>query len=129
MSILSIILSLTISTVSMAGAGNGHGHGHSHGGAHSHGPGHSHGDQKKVLKVGPEVAEKLARNKIRVLAFQDKIHESWNTSKISTAVIKGFNGKMEWALTFTNENGVKGKTLYVYLKEDGTFIAANFTGK
>jgi len=126
MKALTLILALSISTVSMAGVGNGNEHGHSHGKGHSH----SHGEPKQAVKVvGPEAAEKLARNKVRVLAFQDKIHESWNKSKLASAIIKNYDDKIEWALTFTNDKGVKGKILYVFLKENGTFVAANFTGK
>jgi hypothetical protein len=125
MKLLTCILSLLISTYTFAGTGHGHGHGHSHGDGH----GHSHAKAKKPSKIGPDVAEKLARNKIRVLAFQDKINESWNEAKLGTAIIKKFDRRFEWALTFTNDKGVKGKTIYVFLKENGDFIAANFTGK
>lgn len=128
MKALTLILALSVSIVSMAGVGNGNEHGHDHGKGHSHS--HSNGEAEQALKiVGPEAAEKLARNKVRVLAFQDKIDESWNSSVLASAIIKNYDGKNEWALTFKNVKGQKGKILYVFLKENGSFIAANFTGK
>lgn len=117
---ITILLSLTISTFTFAGIG---------GGAHSHGHGHSHDAPKEAKSIDAIKAEKLARNKVRVLAFQEKVNESWNEAKLASAKIKEFKGKKEWIVTFTNEKGVKGKTLYVFLTLGGEFIAANFTGK
>ena len=122
---ITIFTCLLISALSFAGVGTGHshGHGHSHGGS-----GHSHGIAEHG-KVDAKKAEELARKKIRVLIFQEKINKTWNDSKLKKAEIKTFEGKKEWVLTFSNEKGVKGKTLYVFLKETGEFVAANFTGK
>ena len=123
MKTITILMSLIMSTFTFAGIGGGHSHGH----GHSHGPGH--GVIIKGKKIDAAKAEKLARNKIRVLAFQSKVDVSWNFSKLDSAIIKDFMGKKEWLLTFSNEKGKKGKTLYVFLKLDGEFVAANFTGK
>jgi hypothetical protein len=121
MKILTILFSLLISSFSFAGIGKGHDHGHSHGGkTHSH---------EKTIKVDAQKAEELARNKVRVLAFQEKIESSWNDSKLGTAKLKKIKNKSEWVLTFKNEKGSKGKILYIFLKPTGEFIAANFTGK
>ena len=115
MKIITILMSLLMSTFTFAGPGHGH----------SHAP-----VKTKVMKqIDATKAEKLARNKVRVLAFQDKVNKSWNGAKLTSAEIKNFKGKKEWLVTFSNDKGVKGKTLYVFLKLDGEFIAANFTGK
>ena len=119
MKTITILMSLMISTFTFAGVGGGHSHGH----------GHSHGAPKEVKKIDAEKAEKLARNKVRVLAFQEKVDASWNDAKLASADVKETKGKKEWLITFSNEKGKKGKTLYVFLKLDGEFVAANFTGK
>ncbi len=119
MKTITILMSLMISTFTFAGVGGGHSHGH----------GHSHGAPKEVKKIDAEKAEKLARSKVRVLAFQEKVDASWNDAKLASAELKEFKGKKEWLVTFSNEKGKKGKTLYVFLKPDGEFVAANFTGK
>jgi hypothetical protein len=123
MKIMTILMSLMISTLSFAGRGEGHSH------DHDHGHGHGHENAKKNQKVDAIKAEELARTKVRVLAFQEKIIESWNDAKLASAEIKEFEDKKEWLVTFSNEKGIKGKVLYVFLKLDGEFVAANFTGK
>lgn len=119
MKTITILMSLIMST--FAFAGTGHGHGHSHG--------HSHGAAKVTKQVDAKKAEELARNKVRVLAFQEKVDTSWNEAKLASAEVKTFKGKKEWLITFSNENGKKGKILYIFLKLNGEFVAANFTGK
>lgn len=116
-----------VSIYSFAGIGGGHGH--DHGNEHSHGDGPSHSHSIESKEIDAKQAEEAGRKKIRVLVFQDKVDESWNSAKFDTAKIKEFEGKKEWVLTFTNEKGVKGKKLYVFLKLSGEFVAANFTGK
>tara|TARA_B100001971_G_scaffold84647_1_gene78061 strand:+ start:176554 stop:176796 length:243 start_codon:yes stop_codon:yes gene_type:complete len=74
-------------------------------------------------------AKKNAEGKIRVLIFQEKIDKSWKKAVFDKAELIGVKGKKEWKVTFINEQGVKGKKLYIFLKQDGAFIAANFTGK
>ena len=121
MKTITILLSTLICTLTFAGIGKGH--------SHDKGQGHSHGAPAKIQKIDAKKAEKLARNKVRVLAFQEKIESSWNDSKLASAEIKEFKGQKEWLVTFSNEKGKKGKLLYVFLKLDGEFVAANFTGK
>jgi hypothetical protein len=115
MKMITILMSLMISTFTFAGLGGGHGH--------------SHAPAKKTKQINAEKAETLARNKVRVLAFQEKINESWNEAELESAEIKKGEDKKEWLVTLTNEKGVKGKKLYIFLKLDGEFVAANFTGK
>jgi hypothetical protein len=119
MKTITILLSLIFSTFTFAGIGGGH----------SHSNEHSHNASKVAKSIDATKAEKLARNKVRVLAFQEKVNESWNDAKLASAEIKEFKGKKEWVIIFSNEKGVKGKALYLFLKLDGEFVAANFTGK
>ncbi len=114
-----LVFLMILSLTSITYAGTGHGHSHGSGG-------HGHGSVKKSKIIGEKEAEKIARDKIRVLAFQEKVNASWNEAIRASAEIKD---KKEWLVTFTNEKGIKGKTLYIFLKLDGEFIAANFTGK
>lgn len=117
MKTLVLLITLSLTFTSYAGPGGGHSHGH------------GQGTPVKKANIGAKEAEKLARNKVRVLAFQEKINTSWNEAKLATAELKDIKGKKEWALTFTNDKGVKGKKLFVFLKSSGEFVAANFTGK
>lgn len=126
MKMITLLMSLTISTLTFAGIGGG---AHSHGHGHSHTASGGHETPKKAEEVDAKKAEKFARNKVRVLAFQDKIDESWNKAELKSAEVKEFEGKKEWLVTFSNEKGKKGKILYVFLKLNGEFVAANFTGK
>jgi hypothetical protein len=121
MKTITILMSIIFSTFTFAGVGGGHSHGHGHG--------HSHGAPKEVKQIDATKAEKLARDKVQVLVSKEKVDASWNEAKLASADIKEFKGKKEWLLTFSNEKGKKGKTLYVFLKLDGEFVAANFTGK
>jgi hypothetical protein len=106
---------LTASLNSFAGPG------HSHGG-HSHPHGQSH--DKKVV-INKLQAQTRAMDRIKVLIFKNKIDSTWSDAKLDKAI----KVKKEWLITYTNEKGVKGKKLYVFLDLSGKFIAANFTGK
>ncbi len=111
-----LLIAITLLSVS---AFAGKGHSHSHGG-HSH----SHGEKKiskvKTIEIGKKEIKRLIKLK--------KLDSSWSSAVHVDSVKKKFSGKTEWVVTFTNEKGVKGKKLYVFLKLSGKFIAANFTG-
>lgn len=123
-----ITLLILTSTTTFAGPGHNHGHGHSHG----HGHGHSHGDEghsPEKAKSDIEMIKENCQGKIRALIFQEKIDSSWSEAVFESAEIKEHDNQKEWAVTFTNEKGIKGKRLYLYLSLSGELIAANFTGK
>ena len=115
MKTLTMIFALLISASTYAGPGHGHSHGHSH----------SHAApslaQDKTVTTGKFHVDRLVR--------QGKLHESWENAKHDASVKKKFGHRVEWVVTFLNDKGVKGKKLYIFLKESGEFIAANFTGK
>ena len=58
-----------------------------------------------------------------------KIDSTWTKAVFDKSEKKKFGKKTEWVVTFNNKKGVKGKKLYIFLKLDGEFVAANFTGK
>ena len=113
MKIALIFLLAVTSFTSIAGPGGGHSHGH----------GHSHSS------IAKNKTESIGRVQIDRLIKSGKINKSWKESQFDKTIKKKFSGKPEWVVTFKNEKGVKGKTLYIFLKESGAFVAANFSGK
>jgi len=87
--------------------------------------GHSH----KPHAISQEKTIEVGKSQIKRLIKSGKINASWNNSTHERSEKKKFNSRAEWVVTFTNEKGVKGKRLYIFLKLSGKFIAANFTGK
>ncbi len=110
---LLLIGTLLLSFSSFAGPGGGHSHGHSHG----------------APKVSKEKTGEIGRYHVERLVNSAKIDSSWKSSTLAKSEKKTFGSKVEWVVTFDNEKGVKGKKLYIFLKESGEFVAANFTGK
>lgn len=96
------------------------------GGNHKHGHGHSHKHDEKTILVGK--SKVIAEKEIIRLVSSGKLDKSWKTAKYDKSIKKKFGKNTEWVVTFNNEKGVKGKTLYVFLKISGEFIAANFSG-
>jgi len=118
-SILVLLMGLTFSASSFASGNHGHGHGH------SHGSGHSHGEPK----ISQERSGEVGRSQVQRLVKDGKIDKSWLKSTFDKSIKKTFGNKSEWLITFKNDKGPKGKLLYIFLKESGEFVAANFTGK
>ena len=87
-------------------AEGGHGHGH----GHSHGDGHGHSHKKRDIKKSRTGV--IGRIQVERLVNEKKIDESWKMSSFEGSVLK--DG--EWLVTFKNEKGVKGKKLYIFLK-------------
>ncbi len=109
-----LLIALTlVSFNSLAGSGHDHSHGH----------GHSHGHEKREIKKSRTGV--IGRVQVERLVHEKKIDASWKRSSFDKSVLK----EGEWLVTFTNDKGVKGKKLYIFLKTSGEFVAANFTGK
>ncbi|MEX1099174.1 MAG: DUF6488 family protein [Bacteriovoracaceae bacterium] len=113
------VIALVFSTVTFAGPG----HGHSHKKKRSHG--HSH----QANAVSKEKTVEIGKNHVERLIKKGKIDDSWKSAKHDKSEKKKYGDRVEWVVTFNNEKGVKGKKLYIFLKESGEFVAANFTGK
>lgn len=111
-----VLSALLFSTVTLAGKGHGH----------SHGP-HAHAISKeKTKEIGLAKIKEFITKGTKKGA---KLDASWNKSTYLNSEKKMFSGHQEWVVSFRNEKGVKGKTLYIFLKLSGDFIAVNFTGK
>ena len=108
-----LLIAFTLSSTSFAGPGHSHGHGHSHAAA----------------AVSKEKAKEIGEAQVQRLVEANKIDVSWKEAKHDQSVLKSFHGKKEWVVTFTNPKDAKEKKLYIFLKQSGEFVAANFTGK
>jgi hypothetical protein len=98
--------------------------------AHSN---HHHSHKKRKVKkksvVSVEQTVELAKQQIKRLITDEKIDPSWENAMYTSSEKKKFDEKYEWVIIFSNEKGIKGQTLYIFLKLTGEYIAANFTGK
>ena len=96
----------------------GTGHDHNNGG-HSHGPISSEGVIKKATK------------QVKSLAERGKLDKSWIGIKAEGATQKTYSNETEWVVTFKNEkvSGPEKQILYIFFTLDGSYLAANFTGK
>jgi hypothetical protein len=113
MKLILVVMTLFLSVTTFGGPGGGHSHGHSH--SHVH--------------ISKSKSQSIARKHVERLVKAKKIESSWLKSKFDKSIKKKFSGKLEWVVTFTNASGVKGKKkLYIFLKESGDFVAANFSG-
>jgi len=114
-----LIASFIFSTSILASGDHGHSHGHSHGHGHSHA---AHPVSKeKTIEIGKAHVARLVKI--------GKINSSWKSAEFNKTEKKKFGKRMEWVVSFKNDKGVKGKMLYIFLKESGKYVAANFTGK
>jgi len=105
-----LLLNLLLFSISSF-AGPGHGH--------SHGQGQTHSEEVKKSQINEVEAKENAIIKIKVLIFQEKVDKSWEEAKFDKAQLIDVKGKKEWLVTFTNELGVKGKKLFIFLKHNG----------
>lgn len=97
------------------------------------GHGHSHGLIDPCKKLATSDVKKssvqVGQCHINRLIKKGKINASWKDASYKESVKKDFSGRKEWVVTFGNEKGEKGKTLYIFLNLKGGFVAANFSGK
>ena len=114
MKILTLVLTLIVSTASFAGPGHGHSHG-----------GHS----QKVRPISKEKTKEIGMKHIERLVKAGKLDSSWKKANYEKTEGKMFGHRKEWLVTFKNDEGIKGKKLFIFVKVSGEFVAANFTGK
>lgn len=93
------------------------------------GHGHSHASKKAKKPISEQGLKQVASKQIQRLIKQKKIDASWDEAEFLALVDKKFGGVSKKMLSFKNDKGLKGKTLYIILMADGSFVAANFTGK
>ncbi len=109
MKLLFILVTNLLTSISFAGPGGDHSHGHS----------------QSAPDIKKESTGVIGRTHIQRLVKAKKLGSSWMKAKFDKSEMK----KSEWVVTFNNEQGVKGKKLYIFLKKSGEFVAANFSGK
>lgn len=89
-----------------------------------------HGHKHKTKPIDRAGAEKKASEMKDKFIEKKVIDKSWKDIKVDTSYTEMYDGKEEWVITFKNDKikDVKKQKLYVFLKIDGRYIAANFTG-
>ncbi len=94
-------------------AGSDHDHGHSHG------------------PISSNEAINKATKKVQKLANVGKIDSSWSKTIAASAEQKEYSKGPEWVVTFKNDkiSNSSKQTLYLFFSLDGSYIAANYTGK
>jgi hypothetical protein len=91
-------------------------------------PNHVHPAAKP--EVDEAGAKARAQAELERLLSVKKIDATWKDVPVSTVEKKQMKKRWEWLVTFDNPApDAKKKTLYVFLKPSGDFVAANFTGK
>lgn len=117
-----LLLAFIFSSVTflvLAGNDQDHGHDHDHGHSHS---------QEAVDNVK---AESNATNIVAELVQREKLEASWGPISATTVEKQEFDGTPEWVVIFVNDAipDVAKQKLYVFLKVNGEYIAANYTGE
>lgn len=129
MKFLTLVFALAFYSVAYAGPGHSHGHKHEEGQEHAHDEGHGHSHAAPSVTIDEKSAQAMGMTEIQRLIKKGKLDATWSNATFDKAEKKQFGKKTEWIITYSNEKGVEGKKLYVFLKTNGEFVAANFTGK
>jgi len=88
-------------------------------------PGHSHA-------IKQPAAETKAKAVVQTMIQRKILDASWAGRAPARAERRdGGGGEVEWLVTFRNDTAKDPakRTLYVFLAEDGEYLAANHTGK
>lgn len=82
------------------------------------------------VAVTEDVATQRAQAEVDRLVTEKKVEASWQSERKFKSLEKKTRGaSFEWRVTFENPAAAKKKVLYVFLTADGTFVAANHSGK
>ena len=86
-------------------------------------PGHA----SPIDKVG--AIERGKEEIVRLIAIK-KLPPLWSEAAATEATLDGLGGFKEWRVVFTLPDDVKNeqRKLYIFLMENGDYIAANFSG-
>lgn len=82
--------------------------------------------------ISKDVAVQRATAEMTRLADAGKLDASWKLESTLQSAELGEKGAMkEWVVIFANEKAPKEneRTLYVFLSDQGEYLAANFSGK
>lgn len=111
-----VLLFSAILTVAPAIAGPDHTHG---AGGHTHAP------------ATAEQVSARAIERVKSMVQRGKLDKSWANAKPEPAYQKDFAKGTEWVVAFRNEKmeDATKRTLYVFFSLEGSYIAANYSGK
>lgn len=86
---------------------------------------HKHEQQPEIdeAKAKARAGEEVVR-----LVGEQKVDAAWKEASVKSATKRTADNRVEWVVTFASAKAAD-KTLYVFLKASGEFVAANFTGK
>ncbi len=92
-------------------------------------PDHAHEEPAPKPALSEESAKARAKKEVHRLIAIKKLDDSWKDVSVKSVEKKQTKSEWEWLVTFENAKATKDKVLYVFLKPQGDFVAANFTGK
>ncbi len=90
--------------------------------------GHDHAPPAKVTEIGDDAAKARAAEEVKRLVSVKKVEAAWSDATLTSLEKKTTGDRWEWLAKFEAPKA-KGKTLFVFLRPGGEFVAANFTGK
>lgn len=129
------VLTLALSSITLYAADDHSAEANSHKdhdhAAHEQHEGHSHGYESLKNEVSKETVEKAAKQKVRELVKEKKIHSSWASVPISKIGKTHYGDTDDWVVGFDNRNmkNEKKRTLYIFVSTRGEIRGANYTGK
>ena len=90
------------------------------------GEGHYHGkriSEEEAKTVAIEVRDDHVAN--------GKIDNSWQNTEVASIAQRNYDGHLEWAVTFQNDNieDTANRNLYIFLTLGGELTGINYTGK
>jgi hypothetical protein len=92
---------------------------------------HANHGTSEPEKVSEQKAIESATNTFGFLLKKGILDKTWAKVKAASAGQKQVDGHTEWVVLFTNPavTDKSKETLFIFLRADGSYLAANFTGK
>jgi hypothetical protein len=97
--------------------------------AFAHPGGHGEEEQPTISRAA---AEAKAKEVVKTMIGRNILEASWGPLAPASADLReGTTGGIEWVVVFKNPTAKDPakRTLYVYLSNDGAYLAANHTGR
>jgi uncharacterized cupredoxin-like copper-binding protein len=92
---------------------------------------HPGGHGEETVTISRANAEAKAKTIVETMISRGLLEASWKGLNPSSADLReGASGGLEWVVTFKNPAAkvAAKRTLYVFLSNDGIYLAANHTG-
>jgi len=92
------------------------------------GTGHDHGHSHEAISVTE--AKINATQRVKHLVDTKKIDTTWEGIEPSSIKQEDYGHGPEWVIIFKNDKvkDISKKTLYLFLTQDGNYLAANYDG-